>query len=201
MNSDNVPSDRDPLLRQRCSDYLLGEMTAADAAAFESEFDSAVVAQALLRESELLCNVAARSLPAGDAIAPTPRSQPPLETTITTTRTRQRVMLLITSLAASILVLSLYRMNSPQNQIDRNATALNLESIPNPAAFEYELAKTWVDPAIDWETIDWQAVDWETTDLNGEAADDASEAVDDDSFSWMVVAVEAAMGEGERNEG
>ncbi|WP_182869263.1 hypothetical protein [Stieleria mannarensis] len=201
MKSDNVPSDLDPLLRQRCSEYLLGEMTTADAAAFESEFDSPLVAQALIRESELLCNVSAGSLPTVDAIAPTPRSQPPRETSIATMRTRQRVMVLITSLAASVLVLSLSRMNSTQNQIDRTATALNLESIPNPATFEYELAKTWVVPAIDWETIDWQSVDWEAAEPDDEPDDDISDVGNDDSFSWMVVAVEAAMVQGEQNEG
>ena len=156
MKSDTEPSPQYALLRQRCSDYLLGEMTPQQAARFESELDSPTVAQALIRESELLCQLAQSQLaqsadPMSDAISPAARSLP---STAAAHRIKplQRITIAIATLAATILVISLASTHLPGNQTERTATAFNLEPAPTNTSFEFELARTWVQPAVDWDT-------------------------------------------------
>ena len=207
MKSDTEPSPQYALLRQRCSDYLLGEMTPQQAARFESELDSPTVAQALIRESELLCQLAQSQLaqsadPMSDAISPAARSLP---STAAAHRIKplQRITIAIATLAATILVISLASTHLPGNQTERTATALNLEPATTNTSFEFELARTWVQPAVDWDTTDWTAGVEEPsgpTDEDGLQAE-FGEAVSDETFSWMVVALEAAIGEAEHNDG
>ncbi|MDV6034357.1 MAG: hypothetical protein F9B45_30530 [Phycisphaera sp. RhM] len=209
MTSDTQPSPQDPLLRQRCSDYLLGEMTPQHAARFESELDSPAVAQALIRESELLCLVAHAQIDpsratTSDITGPAPRSLPlPSPASAHRTATLQRITLVIAALAASILVISLASMHPRKNQINRSATALNLEPATTNTSFEFELAKTWVQPAVDWDTSGWSAGMMESTDPIAEDSllAEFGEAVSDETFSWMVVALEAVIGEEDRNDG
>ncbi|WP_372894956.1 hypothetical protein [Stieleria sp.] len=209
MTSDTKPSPQDPLLRQRCADYLLGEMTPPQAARFESELDSPAVAQALIRESELLCLLAhAQVAPAAhttsDIAGPAPRSLPlPSPATAHRTATLQRITLVIAALAATILVISLASMHLRENQINRSATALILEPATSNTSFEFELAKTWVQPAVDWDTAGWSAGVEESSDPIEEDSllAEFGEAVNDETFSWMVVALEAAIGEEDRNDG
>ncbi|QDV88109.1 hypothetical protein [Planctomycetes bacterium TBK1r] len=211
MTSDTKPSPQEPLLRQRCADYLLGEMTPHQAARFESEFDSPAVAQALIRESELLCLLAhAQVAPAAhttsDIAGPAPRSLPlplPSPATAHRTATLQRITLVIAALAATILVISLASMHLRENQVNRSATALILEPATTNTSFEFELAKTWVQPAVDWDTAGWSAGVVESTDPIEEdnLPAEFGEAVNDETFSWMVVALEAAIGEEDRNDG
>ncbi|MCS7468863.1 hypothetical protein NZK35_19600 [Stieleria sp. ICT_E10.1] len=203
MTSDTEPSPQDPLLRQRCSDYLLGEMTPQQATRFESELNSPAVAQALIRESELLCRVAQSQLaPSADPISPAARSLP---STAVANRVKplQRISIVIAALAATILVISLASMSRPSHQIERTATALNLESATSSTSFEFELAKTWVQPAVDWDTTGWAASVEEPSIFIDEDSLPAEfgEAVNDETFSWMVVALQAAIGEADRDDG
>ncbi|PAY18742.1 hypothetical protein CKO51_14960 [Rhodopirellula sp. SM50] len=209
MTSDTKPSPHDPLLRQRCGDYLLGEMTPQQAARFESELDSPAVAQALIRESELLCLIAHAQVDAAgdttsDIAGPAPQSLPlPSPATAHRTATLQRITIAIAALAATVLVISLASMHLRGNQINRSATALNLEPASPTTSFEFELAKTWVQPAVDWDTAGWSAGVEESSDPIEEDSllAEFGEVVNDETFSWMVVALEAAIGEDDRNDG
>ena len=94
-------------------------------------------------------------------------------------------------------------MHVREAQTERSALALNLEPATSTTSFEFELAKTRVQPAVDWDTTGWAAGVEEPTDPieeDGMLAE-FGEAVNDETFSWMVVALEAAIGEEDRNDG
>ena len=190
MKTDTNHNNQLNLIRERCSAYLLGELNDQQTAAFEAQLDDPYLSESLLRESDLICGIATNqsleSVPDGQPVpSPAPHASP---------RNRSFAVLL-SALAATILFAFVYSL--PKSR-EANAFALTIETKTPSVSFELELAKTWVQPAIDWSSDDQERFN----DLSAEEPlKSFDEADSDETFEWMVAAVEASIREGERNDG
>lgn len=205
MKPETHSSDQASGVRQRCMAYLLGEMSPAEASRFESELNQPEIAEALAVESELIFRLADCDLLDQSSGRQSPPALPCPDSSSSPLPafSVRRITALIASLAATFLIVAV-SLNSNLNPVDESTTAMNLATSPALVSFELELAKTWVQPAIEWpaETRDTLV---ETDDciplISLEEADASGEAGAEETFGWMVAAVEASIREGDRNDG
>lgn len=198
MNRDPHQIDNPMILRERCLAYLLDEMTEYQSTAFEAEFGDPDVSAALVRESNLLCRVAtSHSLDVNDtadSIHALPCPTPPCTTPRSVVNSRF-ITTLIAALAVTVLIASFSVFSS---QDSTNSAATQIAMAPPSASFELELAKTWVQPAIQW-------VPDAPQELNDSASDDVFVSFDEneseESFEWMVAAVQASIPMEQHNDG
>ena len=210
MNAEPDSDLPQALLRERCMAYLLGEMPASQARIFESELNDPVVAEALAKESDLICGLAESDL-ADQVLAPdhvtanptaansTAANQVIPEPSENASTTLRAVTRLISALAAVALLAAGYAFFPSTGRHSRQVAA-DLASTDVKLA----IAKTWAEPAIDW-AADSQAEDDLGIGSDLAEFDDPAElssSEDEDSFDWMMAAVKASIGEGEpRNDG
>ena len=179
--------------RERCMAYLLGEMNDHQTAAFEAELVDPALSEALLRESNLLVRVATdESFAVGDKLelarplsSPSPSARP----------TTRSIVILISSLAATILIVSFYSFS---HQVKTTSQTVQAGNAPSPASFELALAMTWVDPAIDWISDDQEDFVAPDNDNGYRSLDDTDT---EETLEWMVAAVQASIQGGENNDG
>ncbi|MCC9599574.1 hypothetical protein LOC67_03300 [Stieleria sp. JC731] len=209
--------------RQRCLAYLLGEMDANEQLAFEADLDDESLQNALIRESELLCQIASST--ALDTAATStnshlqdtahlqPATQPaftvPASDAPTAAIANQRLVLMLAALAAGLLlVISIF--NTDRSRQDD---------------FELQLATEWAN-RIGAERMDgWPAAAAIDSDSNSDVAlialpdlaavapsvtdgnhpedlfADNGSGESDESIDWMVLAMEDNLLEDDRNDG
>ncbi|MCA9140346.1 MAG: hypothetical protein KDB00_26425 [Planctomycetales bacterium] len=183
MKADTNSNDQSESVRDRCLAYLLGEMTPQQASTFEAGLVDPVLADALLRESDLLCAVAM-----SDSSAHTHFKSRSVSI--------RQIASLVATLAAAILVFVAYRFSK---ESESNPNDLQVSAAPAAELFDLQVAKTWVDPAIDWdadvrENIAVTAID--------DIFNDVDDTDVDETFEWMVAAVEASIDLGDdQNDG
>lgn len=193
------------LLRERCMAYLLGEMPESHARKFESELNDPVVAEALAKESDLICGLAESDLVvqvfAQDHVTAnqTASNQVIPEPSENASTTLRAVTRLISALAAVALLAAGYAFFPSTGQHSRQV-ASDLSSTDVKLA----IAKTWAEPAIDWaadsQVGDDLGIGNDLTEIDDPG--EYSDSEDEDSFDWMMAAVKASIGEGEpRNDG
>ncbi|OYP31024.1 hypothetical protein [Rhodopirellula sp. MGV] len=171
MNRSPEPTANDQ--QQRCLAYLLGEMDVAESQAFEADLDDETLQAILLRESELLCQIATSHSAFTRHSLPEP--SPP----------KKRLLAIVVTLAATgLFAASIAIRQSPTNEDYelRLATvwAERLETLPGEADIHH-------DSAIAMNHLP----ETNDGDLNS----------GDDSIDWMVLAMEAGLLEGEHNDG
>lgn len=186
------PTD-EPSLRERCSAYLLGEMSVQQRTMLEAEFTDPAVSDALSRESELLLGLADCQ-----SLRPVKLSQTKLAEAPPEQRqpaSRRGLVLACVTLAASVLIASFVAW-----QPTDKTSSLTMQSKPNNTApsFELVLAKTWAHPAMQWTSESTPTSEDEFADL---VVDEVDETEDDESLGWMVAAVEVSIRQEKRNDG
>lgn len=196
MKTDTNPSEPSEIVRGRCSAYLLGEMSTRQMAEFESDLDDPVLSAALLRESELLCSIAMSDSLAFDS--PELATYDPVHATRPGDRHAHDISvrsfaIAFATLAATLLLFATYRFT---NRSKSNSATMQASASPLANSFELEIAKTWVDPAIDWDFDDQD--DFRITD-NDDFIGQIDDADSDDTFEWMVAAVEASIRQGDNS--
>ncbi|MCO8124239.1 hypothetical protein NHH03_21025 [Stieleria sp. TO1_6] len=186
------PADNRDALRQRCLDYLLGDMTAGEIQTFESHLGDPAVSDALQRESQLLLELSTS--------APTPRAPSalpcPADEPHRSHRHSRSAALWAAALAATVLVAIGYGWS-----ISRPAgmMAQSDDAQPVTPAFELQLARTWVHPAIDWDATQNDSIETLVDSDDHVVLPDENES--DGSLDWMVVAVEAAFQGADTHDG
>lgn len=186
--------------------YLLGEMDTDHVVQFELRLTDPEVAQALLQESQLLCELAVRDTwPALDPPAQTtapdasPCPAPQASTDSASPRPLRTLSVLFTAIAATLLVGFLVPRGQPESQsVGLPETEAQWVGLP------FEVAQALVDPAIEW-TPAWgpqNEAAW-AEEMPASFANDLETSDDDpdDALGWMVVAVKAAQLQEADNDG
>ena len=174
MSANPMPTEREQERRDRCMNYLLGEMTAEQASAFESQLDDPAVASALASESELLLGVASCAS-ARPAVAPQTNSW---RSDASESPSLKSLVLVAGALAAVVFIA--FALTSPGSVDQQNGD------------YELELAKTWVRPAVNWWPQDTAGI---TDGSDPLGLDSIDEPAGEDDFQWMVAAVQASLEE------
>lgn len=181
LNSDH--NAKDDMLRQRCHAYLTGDMSESETVAFENDLADPAVANALERESRLLLDVVhqADALSEGvllDASAPTRPHH---------SRSRAKVWCSILAIATALLAAVVYDHANTDSEAE----------IESAAPFDLAVAKSWLQPAIQWDSED----DVWSQDLVDFDNQTTASGPSDDSIAWMVAAVEVVRQTPEQNDG
>ncbi|MCD0458297.1 hypothetical protein [Roseiconus lacunae] len=168
--------------RQRCSDYLLGEMGDDEASRFEADLTvDDTLRAALLAESNLICQVADQLT--NETPCPTlPASPRPASVSL------QPLAIIVAAIAAVVMI----------------AAAIGWAPSPQNEDYEFQLATAWAERIETWQAPPL-VVDQFNADLPVElvaaTADDHELTGDEDALDWMVLAIEASLLEENRNEG
>lgn len=192
-------NDRDAATRQRCLAYLLGELSERESAEFEASLDDKELSSALLRESDLLIGIsagevsrcAAQRRPQQSLPCPTPPEIPSARSLFS----KRALTVACAALAATLIIaVGFSRLKTDHRPVVAMLTA----DTPHDDSFELALAKAWVQPAVQWVAEEPEVpIDVPITETSDAVTEDASE----ESFEWMVAAVEASMPAGENNDG
>ena len=176
--------DEDPIAH-RCMQYLLGELTAGEAARLEGELSaSPEVNRELLVHADLLCAMSASAASRSQlpSIEPLPSSDAQLSAGVTSRAGHWWMIVAATAACLAVAVAGfLWHREHDLDSTRREA------SHTTPSGDEaLMIARVWATDHVRQATVE----EWDVADVEVDLVDDP--LVDDDSFlAWMVVAVAA----------